>query len=108
MPVFRDCGENDFVDTRVKPRTSPLHRFLIALHSPTARLETRLRMCPPEKRRDGGPLPTGSPFSAVRFEDEILRNTGMFRAFCGNGRRTLSAVQTVWRRGRDSNPRYRC
>ena len=50
-----------------------------------------------EKAGRGPPLPTGSPFSEVRFEDEILRNTGMFRAFCGNGRRTLSAVQTVWR-----------
>jgi hypothetical protein len=75
-----------------------------------ARRTTSLKPdCACALRRKGGtgaPLPTGSPFSAVRFEDEILQNTGTFRAFCGYGRRTLSAVQTAWRRGRDSNPRY--
>jgi hypothetical protein len=42
-------GQKNGLWDAVKPQTSPLHRFLIALHSPTARLETGLRMCPPEK-----------------------------------------------------------
>jgi hypothetical protein len=32
---------------------------------------------------------------------------GMFRVFQGKRRRNFSAVQTAWRRGVDSNPRYR-
>jgi len=31
------------------PQGPPLHRFLIALHSPDALIETGRRMCPPEK-----------------------------------------------------------
>jgi len=34
----------------------PNPRFVIALHSPNALLETGLRICPPEKRRDGDPF----------------------------------------------------
>jgi hypothetical protein len=39
-----------------------------------------------------------SPFYPVRFVNEILRNTGMFRVFRGEVR---------WRSGRPSYPRYR-
>ena len=32
---------------------------------------------------------------------------GIFRVFRGKGLRNFSAVQTAWRSGKDSNPRYR-
>jgi hypothetical protein len=41
-------------ETDVFTKSSPLsppHRFVIALHSPSASSETGLRMCPPEKGR---------------------------------------------------------
>jgi hypothetical protein len=52
-PVGSDRWSGLFLhrSSRVKLRTSPHHRFLIALHSPTALLETGLRMYPLEKRR---------------------------------------------------------
>jgi len=46
-------------------------RLLIALHSPTAILETGLRMCPAEKSRDSDPVLS----FAVRFlQSGLLRN----------------------------------
>src|ERR1700730_11278481 len=53
------------------------------------------------------PSPPSSPFSAVRFGEELSRKMGMFRVFRGNGRRNLSAVKTCWRRKCDSNSHYR-
>jgi hypothetical protein len=58
------------------------------------------------KARTVPPSLSGSPFSTVRFVDEILRNTGMFCVFLGEGRRTFSAVETCWGREWDSNLRY--
>ena len=37
----------------------------------------------------------------------ISRKTGIIRAFRGKYRRDFSALQTAWRRARDSNPRYK-
>jgi hypothetical protein len=48
----------------------------------------------------------GSPFSLVRLVEQESRKTGIIHAFRGNYRREFSAVQTVWRSGVDSNPRY--
>jgi hypothetical protein len=48
----------------------------------------------------------GSPFSAVRFGEQKSQKMGIIRESQGKPRREFSAVQTVWRRGRDSNPRY--
>ena|SRR5208283_1317889 len=75
----------------------PNPRLLIALHSPSPLGETGLRICPAEKRRDSTSFQLISPFSAVRFADEILRNTGMFRVFRGKSRRDFSAAKTCWR-----------
>src|ERR1700677_1912269 len=44
-----------------------------------------------------------SPFSPVRFAEELSRKMVVFRE---KGRRDFSAVQTAWRMERDSNPRY--
>ena len=49
-----------------------------------------------------------SPFSAVQLIDRKSRKMGIIRELWRKLRRKFSAVQTVWRRGRDSNPRYRC
>ena len=51
-------------------------------------------------------LCSGSPFSAVRFVEQELRKMAVFRGFLGKQGREFSALQTGWRRERDSNPRY--
>jgi hypothetical protein len=48
-----------------------------------------------------------SPFSSVRFVELKSQKTGISREFPENSRHEFSAVQTVWRRARHSNPRYR-
>ena len=83
----------------------PNPRPVIALHSPNAHLETGLRTCFQRKAGTVAPSLLGSQFSPVRFVDETLRNTGMLRVFRGKGRSNFSAVQTAWRRERDSNLR---
>src|ERR1700693_5387116 len=81
---------------------------MFALHSPNSLLETELHMSPSrEKAWTADPLLSGSAFSPVRYVNEILPNTGMFRIFPGKGRGYFSAVQTAWRSGKDSNPWYR-
>jgi hypothetical protein len=81
-------------------------RLVIALHSPNALLETGLRICLPEKSRDS------TAFSA---EQSVLRSPvclgiiakyGHYLRISEQGERNFSAVQTAWRRGLDSNPRY--
>ena len=44
---------------------------------------------------------------SVQFVEQISRKKGIFRVFRREGRRNFSAVQTAWRSGKDSNPRYR-
>ena len=39
----------------------------------------------------------GSPFSAVRFAEELSRKMGIFRVFRGKVWRNFSALQTAWR-----------
>jgi hypothetical protein len=53
------------------------------------------------------PSPTSSPFSAVRFEDEILRNTGIILVFRRRASGNSLQIRLAWRRKKDSNPRYR-
>jgi hypothetical protein len=43
-----------------------------------------------------------SPFSAVRFAEELSRKMGIFRVFRGKRRRNFSALKTYWRREWDS------
>src|SRR5271155_2373710 len=52
------------------------------------------------------PLLMSSPFSAVRFVKKLSRKMGTSRVFRSKGLRNFSVVETAWRRGRDSNPRY--
>jgi hypothetical protein len=49
-----------------------------------------------------------SPFSAVQLISWKSLKMGTIRELWGKLRREFSAVQTLWRRGRDSNPQYRC
>ena len=80
---------------------------MIALHSPNALLETGLRMCLPEKSRDR---------TASDAEQSVLRSPvclgiiAKYRHYLrisAQSERNFSAVQTAWRSGKDSNPRYR-
>ena len=45
--------------------------------------------------------------SLVQWADEISRKAGLFRIFQGQSSRVSTAVETTWRRGGDSNSRYR-
>lgn len=47
-----------------------------------------------------------SPFSAVRFAEELSRIRGIFRVFWDMRQAEVTSVKTVWRRERDSNPQY--
>jgi hypothetical protein len=49
----------------------------------------------------------GGPFSPVRFDTHFSRSTGIIGK-SGARCEDISAMQTGWRRERDSNPRYRC
>jgi hypothetical protein len=85
----------------------PNPQLLIALHSPDALLETGLRMCLPEKSRHG---------TASDAEQSVLRSPLCLGIIAKDGQLsriseveepTFSALQTAWRSGKDSNPRYR-
>jgi hypothetical protein len=86
------------------PRPHPW--LLIALHSPNTVPEPGLGMCLPEKTR------TLTAFSAVRSVLcspvclGILAKYGHFLHISEEEGPTFSAVQTAWRCGKDSNPRY--
>jgi hypothetical protein len=90
----------------VKPWTSPLHRFLIALRSPTARLETGLHSRLPEKTPDYGSF--AEEWSVLRSPVwlSIIAKYGHCSRISAQGERKFCAVQTAWRRKRDSNSRY--
>jgi hypothetical protein len=84
----------------------PNPQLLIALHSPNALQETGLRMCLPEKSQDS---------TAFDAEQSVLRSPvwlgiiakyGQLSRILAQSERNFSAVQTAWRRERDSNPRY--
>jgi hypothetical protein len=85
----------------------PNPQLLIALHSPNAPLETGLCMCLPEISQDN---------TAFDAEQSVLRSPVCLRIIakyrhCSciseQGERSFSAMQTAWRSGEDSNPRYR-
>jgi hypothetical protein len=85
----------------------PNPRLLIALHSPNALPQTGLLVCVPEKSRT---------LTAVGAEQSVLCSPvclgiiakyGHFLRISEEVGPTFSAVQTTWRSGKDSNPRYR-
>ena len=86
-------------------RTSISDRQVFAERSRRSRTTYRRRR---EKGRTSARHWYSSPFSAVRFDEQKSRTMGEIGEFGGNQGRIFSAVQTAWRRGRDSNPRYRC
>jgi hypothetical protein len=92
------------------PQQSTRHgRFsglLIALHQPSAIPETRLRMCHPEKNRDSDRLRSGRPVLCIPLCLGTNAKYGHVSRILGGIEAGFSAVQTEWRRGRDSNPRY--
>ncbi len=85
----------------------PNPKLVIALHSPKALLGAGLRVCLPEKARKvtafgaaqsvlSGPVCLGT-IAKYGYYSSILPRSG----------RNFSAVQTAWRRERDSNPPVR-
>ena len=87
---------------------SPDHRFVIALHSPRGVFETGPPRCLPERmaaKLGRERQPSHFLWSGFRAKGAKLRP---FLAAFGKIQADFSALQTVWRRGRDSNPRYRC
>jgi hypothetical protein len=86
---------------------SSIDRFLVVFHSPTAMAETGLLACRSEKtgRVSGcNAGPKDFLWSGLTMKPANWRG---FRAIFGEQLADSSALQTVWRRGRDSNPRYR-
>jgi hypothetical protein len=57
--------------------TMPKSRFLIALHSPNALLETGLRICPPEKRRNEVPFAAEQSVLSSHVVEQRSRTMGM-------------------------------
>jgi hypothetical protein len=98
-------GGTRTVQSKVKPG-SPHDRFVIAYHSPgkPSKLD-----CHSTVQRKGETL---SPFDGKQsFLSSPVRlclnaKNGFIREFRRETRLNFSAVQTVWRRVRDSNPRY--
>lgn len=85
----------------------PNPQLLIALHSPNGLRETGLCMCLTEKTH-----------ASSAFDDErsvlcspvclgIIAKYGRYSHVPVQSERSFSAVQTAWRSGVDSNPRYR-
>jgi hypothetical protein len=82
-------------------------RLVIAVHSLNALVETGPRVCHPEKSQH---------VEATRSEQSVLCSPvclgiiakyGHFLRISEEVGPTFSAVQTTWRSGKDSNPRYR-
>ena len=107
-PEKRGCGKRPrFLKRAQKSRTaSPNHRFVIALHSPEEVFETGLVGCPPEKSAAKciGAIEHAT-FSGPPLIGKVAE-LRLFRAIFKAIRTDFSALQTAWRRGRDSNPRY--
>ena len=87
---------------------SPQHRFVIALHSPDGVFETGL--CNGLFRKNGPRVGSGARVAHFLQSGLSTRLAKLcpFRAILRELQPGFSAFQTAWRRGRDSNPRYRC
>jgi hypothetical protein len=85
---------------------SPCHRFVIALRSPRGFAETGLRNCPREKKPGRTCLQGYVGHFLQSGLGTGIRKLRRFRAILRPMQGVFSASQTVWRRERDSNPRY--
>jgi hypothetical protein len=86
----------------------PSERFVIAFHSPSGLVETGLRICLLEKM---AAKTCTAEFAGHFLQSGLVARIAelrRFRAILRGIQAGFSAPQTVWRRGRDSNPRYRC
>jgi hypothetical protein len=92
-------------DYRQVKSLSPNHRLMIALLSPTGVDETGPPQCPSEKTSSKA-CRCGSVghFSAADLREEVAE-LRRFSAILRRMQPGFSAVQTEWRRERDSNPR---
>ncbi len=105
-PDIRKASEEFVVNRQKSSRLSRCVRFVIARHSPERVLEKGLPMEAPEKNRCN----RSEPAQGQIFSGPVGRgNTAKSRPFPHISRaieQNFSAVETAWRRGRDSNPRY--
>jgi hypothetical protein len=87
-------------------RYGRIPQLLIALHSPNALLETGLRVCAPEKSQDRSPFAAEQSVLCSPVCLPTIAKYGHYSRISALSELNFSAVQTAWRRERDSNPRY--
>ena len=102
---FRNLAAGPWINRRLNHSIAEFER-LQALHSPDGVAETGLGVWPPEKnvRKLACGTPRDTFSSAVWRRD--LQNCGHSQRFFSVMQPVFSKGQNVWRRGRDSNPRY--
>jgi hypothetical protein len=93
-------------DPQVNP-PSPNLRFMIAGHSPQGFLESRTVHCG-SREKPGNRGPTSRTVCSLQsgLSGKIAKYWHYLR-ISAESEWNFCAVQTAWRRGRDSNPRYR-
>jgi hypothetical protein len=97
------CGLTDQCAVHIQSKSSSLNpRFLIVLHSPLVSARTGLRFSPPEKMPQSCVVACRRPLSLVRFACVNHGIAAILRIFEAISR-NFSVLQTVWRRGVDSN-----
>ena len=85
-----DCGIQPVNRRQTKVKAaSPHDRFVIACHSPDGVVETRMLVCPPEKRRESLPAALSRTLSPVRFESKTCGIAAIFCDCQGNAGRFL-------------------
>jgi hypothetical protein len=93
-------------DPQVNP-PSPNLRFMIAGHSPQGFLESRTVHCG-SREKPGNRGPTSRAVRSLQsgLSGKIAKY-GHYSRISTESEWNFSAVQTAWRSGKDSNPRYR-
>jgi hypothetical protein len=105
--LMRSAGKR-FPRCRQKlSRYGRIPHLLIALRSPNALLKTGLRMCLLEKSQDSTAFDAEQSVLYGPVCLGIIAKYGHYSRISAQSQRKFSAVQTAWRRGLDSNPRYR-
>ena len=94
------------VHPQVNP-PSPNLRFMIAGHSPQGFLESRTVHCG-SREKPGNRGPTSQTVCSLQsgLSGKIAKY-GHYSRISAESEWNFSAVQTAWRRGMNSNPRYR-
>jgi hypothetical protein len=102
---MRSAGKR-FPSRQKSSRYSRIPHLLIALRSPNALLKTGLRVCLLEKSQDSTAFDAEQSVLYGPVCLGIIAKYGHYSRISAQSQRNFSAVQTAWRRERDSNPRY--